>query len=64
MKLSKRYDTQPVHKSMKRDTEMTERWNYQVNLKTVFFYMFKNIKEGINNMIKEKKNIFKMNLQT
>ena len=47
---------------MKRDTEMTERWNYQVNLKTVFFYMFKNIKEGINNMIKEKKNIFKMNL--
>ena len=32
MKLSKRYDTQPVPKSMKRDSEMTEKWNYQVNL--------------------------------
>lgn len=44
MKLSERYDTQPVHKSMKRDSEMTgkkkkemtEKWNYQVNLKKVF----------------------------
>ena len=46
MKLSKRYDTQPVHKSMKRDSEMTEKkgkkkemtekWNYQVSLKKIF----------------------------
>lgn len=74
MKLSKRYDTQPVHKSMKRDSEMTEKkgkkkemtekWNYQVNLKKSFCYMFKNIKKNINRMMKEKKNTLKMSLQT
>lgn len=64
MKLSKRYDTQPVHKSMKRDSEMTEKWNYQVNLKKSFCYTFKNIKKNINRMMKEKKNTLKMSLQT